>query len=55
VLERVTVTQEVVGPRAFMAPELEDGGRLEVTFAADIYSLGKVIYYMLAAEFDVGM
>ena len=30
-----------------MAPELEDGGRLEVTAAADVYSLGKVIYYML--------
>jgi hypothetical protein len=31
-----------------MAPELEDGGKLEVTPAADIYSLGKVIYYMVS-------
>ena len=45
---RLTETPEVMGGRAFMAPELEDGGRLEVTPAADIYSLGKVIYYMLS-------
>ncbi|MEC4682352.1 MAG: serine/threonine-protein kinase [Nitrospirota bacterium] len=47
-LPRTTETGEVVGPRSFMAPELEDGGILEVTPAADIYSLGKVIYYMLS-------
>jgi hypothetical protein len=46
--DRVTVTPEAVGPRAFMAPELERGGKLEVTPAADIYSLGKVIYYMVS-------
>jgi serine/threonine protein kinase len=46
--DRTTPTPEVVGPRAFMAPELEDGGKLEVTPAADIYSLGKVIYYMVS-------
>jgi serine/threonine protein kinase len=45
---RITETTEVVGPRAFMAPELEDGSRLDVTPAADVYSLGKVIYYMLS-------
>src|SRR5260370_23208424 len=45
---RVTETAEVVGPRAFMAPELEDGGRLEATPAADAYSLGKIIYFMLS-------
>jgi len=45
---RTTETGEVVGPRAFMAPELEGGGRLEATPAADVYSLGKVIYFMLA-------
>ena len=46
--DRITVTPEAVGPRAFMAPELEGGGKLEVTPAADIYSLGKVIYYMVS-------
>jgi serine/threonine protein kinase len=45
---RITETPEVVGPRAFMAPELEDGGKLEVTPAADIYSLGKLVYYMIS-------
>ena len=45
---RSTDTGEVVGPRAFMAPELEDGGKLDVTPAADVYSLGKVLYYMIS-------
>lgn len=45
---RVTDTGEVTGPRAFMAPELEDGGQLDVTNAADLYSLGKVIYYLFS-------
>jgi hypothetical protein len=44
---RSTEASEVVGPRSFMAPELEDGGQLGVTPAADIYSFGKVIYYMI--------
>jgi serine/threonine protein kinase len=46
--ERNTELHEVVGPRSFMAPELEAGGRLEVTPAADIYSLGKLIYFMIS-------
>ncbi len=45
---RPTETKEIVGPWAFMAPELEDGGRLDATAAADVYSLGKVIYYMIS-------
>jgi serine/threonine protein kinase len=45
---RLTEAGEVVGPRAFMAPELEDGGNLDVTTAADVYSLGKVLYYMIS-------
>jgi serine/threonine protein kinase len=45
---RFTESPEVMGPRAFMAPELEQGGQLEVTPSADIYSLGKVIFYMLS-------
>jgi len=44
---RITESPEVVGPWAFMAPELEGGGQLEVTPAADVYSLGKVVYYMV--------
>jgi serine/threonine protein kinase len=46
--ERLTRDGEVVGPRAFIAPELETGGQVPVDGAADIYSLGKVIYYMLS-------
>ena len=43
---RSTETGEVVGPRSFMAPELEDGGQLEVSPSADLYSLGATIYEM---------
>jgi serine/threonine protein kinase len=46
--DRNTPDGEAVGPRAFMAPELEGGGQLEVTEAVDIYSLGKLIYFMLS-------
>lgn len=46
--ERATQPQEAVGPQVYMAPELEGGGELEVTPAADVYSLGKVIYFMLS-------
>jgi len=31
-----------------MARELEDGGVLDASAAADVYSLGKVIYYMIS-------
>lgn len=46
--ERLTDEGEVVGPRGFTAPELETGGPVQVSVAADLYSLGKVIYYMLS-------
>ncbi|MEQ1489191.1 MAG: serine/threonine-protein kinase [Terricaulis sp.] len=45
---RITPDDEVVGPRGFIAPECEDGGKLDVDGRADIYSLGKVIYFMLS-------
>jgi serine/threonine protein kinase len=45
---RNTPADEIVGPRAFIAPELEGGGQLDVTPAADVYSLGKVIYFMFS-------
>lgn len=47
-MERVTPQSEAVGPRFYMAPELEDGKRVDVSYAADVYSLGKVLYYLLA-------
>ncbi|MDA2531683.1 protein kinase [Bacillus cereus] len=45
---RLTNIREVVGPRLYMAPELEDGGKIEVDHRADIYSLGKILYFMLS-------
>ena len=45
--ERITIDGEVVGPRFFIAPELDEGGTVNVTPAADIYSLGQLIFYML--------
>jgi len=45
---RNTEDAERVGPWAFMAPELENGGQLDVTPAADVYSLGKVLYFALS-------
>ncbi len=44
--DRITKVGEVVGPARFTAPELETGGPLDVTPAADIYSLGKLIFYI---------
>jgi len=46
--ERPTDTGEIVGPYGFLAPELENGGQLEVTPAADVYSFGKLIFYMFS-------
>jgi serine/threonine protein kinase len=46
--ERHTPEDEVMGPRSFLAPELEHGGQLDVSGSADVYSLGKLIYYMLS-------
>lgn len=45
---RQTEDRERTGPAMFMAPELEGGGRLDVGPEADVYSLGKVIFYMLS-------
>src|SRR5208337_2588959 len=46
--DRLTDVNEVVGPRGFTAPELEAGGPVPITPAVDLYSLGKVIFYMLS-------
>jgi serine/threonine protein kinase len=45
--ERHTPDGEVVGPRVFIAPELTEYGQHDVKRAADVYSLGQVIFYML--------
>ena len=46
--ERQTETGEVVGPRLFIAPELDESGVTQVTPAADVYSLGQMLFYMLS-------
>jgi serine/threonine protein kinase len=46
--ERFTITEEAVGPRLFMAPELEDGRVQQVSEKSDTYSLGKLLYWLLS-------
>jgi serine/threonine protein kinase len=48
--ERVTEKLEVVGSRFFTPPEMEDGLAEDVTAAGDVYSLGKLLYWMFAAR-----
>lgn len=46
--DRVTLTFEQVGSRFFMAPELREGRAPGVHAVSDIYSLGKVLYWMFS-------
>src|SRR5262249_5971720 len=50
VQERATRADEAVGARWYMAPECEGGRTLTVGATADVYSLGKVLYWMLAGR-----
>jgi serine/threonine protein kinase len=45
---RITLTEEAVGPRLFIAPELESGRVDVVSEKSDIYSLGKLLYWLLS-------
>lgn len=45
---RLTITEEAVGPRLFIAPELEDGRIEAVSPKSDSYSLGKLLYWLLS-------
>ncbi len=45
--ERVTATEEVAGSRWYCAPELGDGKFEKVGPPCDVYSLGKLLYWML--------
>jgi len=47
---RLTATNEAAGPRLYMAPELEDGRSDDVHPAADVYSLGKLLYWLCAGR-----
>lgn len=46
--ERLTEVNEPIGARWYMAPELEDGIHLEVGTEADVYSLGKILYWLFS-------
>jgi serine/threonine protein kinase len=45
--ERITATDEAVGARLFIAPELADGRVDQVQPWSDVYSLGKLLFWML--------
>lgn len=46
--ERHTMLGEAVGGRNFMAPELEDGFSGDVAPSADVYAMGKLLYWLLS-------
>ena len=48
--ERFTLVEEAVVNRLFSAPELADGRADDVSPASDVYSLGKLLYWMLAGR-----
>lgn len=48
--DRVTEEGETVGARFFMAPEQERGGITDVSEAADIYALGKLLHFMITSR-----
>jgi serine/threonine protein kinase len=45
--ERLTETQEAVGAYLFIAPEFADGRTSQVLPWSDVYSLGKLLFWML--------
>lgn len=49
--DRVTSIHETVGAKYFMAPEQERGGIVDVSPAADVYALGKLLCFMLTGRY----
>ena len=45
---RITQTGEITGPKFFLCPESEDGKLETPNIKCDIYSLGKLLYYLLS-------
>ena len=48
--ERLTETTEAVGPRLYMAPELEGGRDEDPQANRDCYSLGKLLYFFVSGR-----
>lgn len=48
--ERVTLIDEAAGPRWFIAPELEDGRATTIKPTSDVYSLGKLLYWLVTGK-----
>jgi serine/threonine protein kinase len=49
--DRITEIGETVGAKYFMAPEQQHGGVSDVTPAADVYALGKLLHYMVTGRY----
>lgn len=49
-MARITPDWEAVGPRYYMAPEAEAGRDEEADDLMDVYSLGKVLYWLLTGK-----
>ena len=47
---RVTATEEVAGSRWYCAPELGDGRLDAIRPSCDVYSLGKLLYWMITGR-----
>jgi Protein kinase domain len=48
--ERATMTSEAIGARMYIAPEVESGRVEEPAASSDVYSLGKVLYFILSTR-----
>ena len=50
--ERFTMTSEAIGSRLFMAPEYEVGRVEDINEKGDIFSIGKLLWYMANGEIN---
>lgn len=50
---RFTMLNEQIGSRLYMPPEFEDGRADAVTPEADVYSLGKLLYWLVSPDANV--